>query len=686
MKRNIILKTLAAALLGTVALHLQAQGIYVNKKSGESISYPSAILDRVSPLKVTTTNSDGYVEGATAALKYEKIADMNTARIGHQIFPSGDGFVVVGGHTTGFELTSTAEIYENGVWKNINISNPHDGAFSVTLSDGRVMVGGGFSSKNGVGQSNKTDIYNPTTKTFTAGPDMTVARAACKAVAVGSKVYVSGNWYANDKVLDCYDGSTFKAVGDMDGRSTPYLFYDKEGNVYSVSAYDTKGNDFGFYTDSNGDKALSGDKYNVTDTKTYYYRYWFYSEWIPLCLPYEARVEDNAYYDGSNNFVVLTKKGDQYLLTEPCPDDNKTYNWNKFNIPSRHPVTNEAITYRGNVYNNVAKGEYYLIGCSGTNSNQTVHIISFSYKTSKWTIASASGFNHDLMSGAWTLLSDGRLACTGGGITGNFDAQKTAYLFTPPTAGLVEGSSSMEYGVRVYKQNGESDEYTESELESITTYEEEFDERIAQEIPVDYLSKMSVYMPIYSGNTPPIIEGVYSMAPSVLVYDSNNDYKPGHQFTDLFTGFSNYSTSNNTLNYKQQEIWNGSAVYTSETSEAKIIGKGDDFTIFVIIEAHETDEIWTKTASLFSGTKTDSGIKDFYEGFVMLDKKDPNNKKMSIGQFRVVKDKDGISEPTTWKARQDAVRAKDGNIKIQSLESRTSTMPSSVNNSIQRKE
>ena len=671
MKRNTILKTLTVAILGTAALQVQAQGIYVNKKNGENIAYPKAILDHVSPYMLkTSTTTETLETGAVATLQYEKIADMKTARMGHQIFPSGNGFVVVGGHTTNFELTSTAEIYENGQWKSISINNPHDGAFAVTLSDGRVMVGGGFSSKNGVGQSKKTDIYNPSTKSFTAGPDMTVARAACKAIAIGNEVYVSGNWYADDKVLDCYDGSSFKALGDMDGRSCPYLFSDKQGNVYSLSAYNTTGSDFGFFTSSDGDKALSGDMYDVAENKTYYYRYWFYSQWVPLNLPYEARVEDNAYYDGSNNYVVLTKNGDQYLLTEPCPDDNKTYNWNQFSIPSRHPVTNAAISYRGTVYNNKARGEYYLIGSSGTSSNQTVHIISFSYQTGYWTIASASGFSHDLMSGAWTLLSDGRLACTGGGISSNNDAQKTSYIFTPPVAGAGAASSetTTEFGVDVYKKDGNYDRYLEKDLESITTYEEHFDERITQEIPTEYLSKMSAYMPIYSGNTPPNIEGTYSMSPCVLVYDSNNAFNPGYKFTDVVIEFTNQNMTQNTLVFRDEYVDNsGNPTSTSTKSEAKIIGSGNDFTIFVIAENNGTNGSWTKLASLYSGTITNNGIKNFHEGFVMLDKIDPDNNLMKIGQFRIVNDQDGMSDTTTWKARQRAARIKDGKAKIQFL-------------------
>ena len=655
MKRNIILKTLTAAILSAAALQVQAQGIYVNKKGGESVSYPKSVLDHVSPYMLKTSTSTTTLEaGAVATLQYERIADMKTARMGHQIFPSGNGFVVVGGHTTNFELTKTAELYENGQWKDISISNPHDGAFTVTLSDGRVMVGGGFSSKNGVGQSKVTDIYDPKTKSFTAGPDMTVARAYCKAVAVGNKVYVSGNWYADDKVMDCYDGSSFKAVGDMDDRSNPYLFYDKENNVYSVSPCGIKGADFGFYTDPDGNKALSGDVYVPSENKTYYYRFWFYSEWVPLSLPTEARVEDNAYtYEGDHYFVVLTKNGDQYLLTEPCADLGKTFVYNKFDIPSRHPVTNAVINYRGTVYSNEAKGEYYLIGSSGTVPNQTVHIISYNYSTGNWTIASAGGFTYDLMSGGWTLLKDGRLACTGGGIDSNFNAQKYAYLFTPPTAGESSSgtSTTADYGVDVYKKDGTYDRYLEKDLESITTFEEHFDDRISQKIPQEYLSKLSAYMPIYSGNTPPIIEGTYMLSPWAVVFDESG-FEPGHTFNDKIIRFSSQDSKLNTLKYDERQ-----SSGTGHSDNVVILGQGNNFTVFFIQDITATNYT-SKSAAIYSGTKTEAGIKNIYYGFLILEKNDPNNTQIDIGKIRVIKDSDGLSEPTTWSARQRAAGAK----------------------------
>jgi hypothetical protein len=175
-------------------------------------------------------------------------------------------------------------------------------------------------------------------------------------------------------------------------------------------------------------------------------------------------------------------------------------------------------------------------------------------------------------------------------------------------------------------------------------------------------------MPIYSGNTPPNIEGTYSMSPCVLVYDSNNAFNPGYKFTDIIIEFTNQNMTQNTLVFRDEYVDNsGNPTNTSTKSEAKIIGSGNDFTIFVIAENNGTNGSWTKLASLYSGTITNNGIKNFHEGFVMLDKIDPDNNLMKVGQFRIVNDQDGMSDTTTWKARQRAARIKDGKAKIQFL-------------------
>jgi len=649
MKRNIILSTLAAALLGTAALQVQAQGIYVNKKNGESISYPKAILDRVSPVKVTT-DTESRIAGATATLKYEKIADMNTPRLGHQVFPAGNGIVVVGGHTNNYELTTTAEIYQNGQWKNISISNPHDGGFSVVLGDGRVMVGGGFSNNDGKGQSKATDIYDPNTQSFTKGPDMTVARAGCKAILLNNKVYVNGNYRADNKVMDCYDGSSFTSVGDMLGISSPYMFASKNGVIWAWSRSGSDGNTFNFAETSNGGQGMLFDEFTASTGKTETYLFTALANNVPLFLTEDVRLA-NSYSASADGYFFLTKTSDgDYKLyyTLMSSDQIGSYKWE---IPKVYPGTQTAINYRGSVFVNDAKKEVYLIGSSGSGSNQTVYLTSFDFEKGYWTIAKAEGFSHDLMSGAWTSLNDGRLACTGGCINSHSNIQKYAYIFTPPVSGATGTSSGTEYGVIVYKQDGTYDTYMESELESITTYEEEFDERITQEIPVEYLSKMSAYMPIYSGNTPPNVEGTYEISPYTTVYDQTGYYDVGKSIKDKIIKMYNQDMTKNIVQWEERQ---GDSHSTA--TDVALLGSGKDFTAFFITTGTSSG-ISTKRATIISGTWTSEGIKNFYYGFVMLEKgADPDHKLMDVGYCRIFKDGDAISTPTSWSARQRDAR------------------------------
>lgn len=671
MKRNIILKTLTAAILGTAALQVQAQGIYVNKKNHESIAYPKSILDKVTPKskQSSSTESSGW--------KWERIADMNTARMGHQIFQSGDGFVVVGGHTTNFQLTKTAEIYQNGKWTNISINNPHDGAFSVVLGDGRVMVGGGFSSAEGNGQSKKTDIYDPKTQSFTAGPDMTVARAGAKAIVAGGKVYVNGNWYADNKVMDCYDGSSFKAVGsDMIEVSNPYMLASNSA-VWTWSMYDIKGNELKLGNSSSGSTGIRFVELLTGNNQTGIY-IWSPSD-KPLYLTDDVR--SSNYYDSKNDeYYYLTKDDNgKYTLCyiNVTKESGGSY---KFEIPNTYPDTQTTIEYRGSVFVNDAKDEVYLVGSSGASNNQTVYLVCYNFSDENVvhrTMTKVDGFEHNLMSGAWTMLNDGRLVCTGGSINNNYDAQKYAYIFTPPTS---TGSGADENGVDVWKKDGSHDTYLESELESITTYEEKFDERITQEIPQEYLSKMSAYMPIYSGSTPPNIEGTYNLSKQIMVYNSdpNSSYQAGKKFVDYVSEFTKQDMTANTVQYRYEERNANGPLSSSEIVEAKVLGQNNTFTIFTVTKANYTDGAWTKNATILSGAMTNSGIKDFYRGILMLDKYDPNSNLMNIGDFRIFKDEDGLSEPTTWMARQRATSMKSNTTETQSLPISTELGPLSV--------
>jgi hypothetical protein len=199
---------------------------------------------------------------------------------------------------------------------------------------------------------------------------------------------------------------------------------------------------------------------------------------------------------------------------------------------------------------------------------------------------------------------------------------------------------------------------------------------------------MSAYMPIYSGSTPPNIEGTYNLSTQIMVYNSdpNSSYQAGKKFVDYVSEFTKQDMTANTVQYRYEERNANGPLSSSEIEEAKVLGQNNTFTIFTITKANYADGAWTKAATILSGTMTNSGIKDFYRGILMLDKYDPNSNLMNIGDFRIFKDDDGLSEPTTWMARQRAASMKSSRTEDQSLPSGTDLGPSAVKQTTCRKE
>ena len=86
-------------------------------------------------------------------METESLPEMNTPRAGHALVWADDHILVVGGHTTGFVPTPTAEYYKNGKWHQIPTLYLHDTPFALVLKDGDVLIGGGYEKDFGVGQT-----------------------------------------------------------------------------------------------------------------------------------------------------------------------------------------------------------------------------------------------------------------------------------------------------------------------------------------------------------------------------------------------------------------------------------------------------------------------------------------------------------------------------------------------------
>lgn len=172
---------------------------------------------------------------------------------------------------------------------------------------------------------------------------------------------------------------------------------------------------------------------------------------------------------------------------------------------------------------------------------------------------------------------------------------------------------------------------------------EEEDPRLDDVVPEEIQDKISKHIPIYNGVNPPNIEGTYFIDPFVAVFCEDNGFEPGTQVVPIYIRFTNQNSEFNTLDFERK-----STISNMEGKGAFICGSGSRFTAFFNTEGYSSD-IFNKTALVISGTKTPSGIEDLYYAFIMVEKgEDPDNILMQEGYFRVFKDEDGLSVPTSW--------------------------------------
>lgn len=186
-------------------------------------------------LSITAFGQDNSVP--VSILGVERLEDMHYARHSHSMVWTGDELVVIGGHTTGFVITSTAEYYKDGHWHLMEPTlYPHDGAFALTYSDGRVLLGGGFAESFGVGRTLGMEWYDPSTHHFSPAGILSRRRAFASALELpDGKIMVSGAWMGNDdiEVLDS-NGKVLYTKEVASPHVSPLLLRTSDGDVKIV--------------------------------------------------------------------------------------------------------------------------------------------------------------------------------------------------------------------------------------------------------------------------------------------------------------------------------------------------------------------------------------------------------------------------------------------------------------------
>ena len=177
---------------------------------------------------------------AFAPVKVERLPDMQVPRAGHAFFtPDGDVLVAVGGHTTGFVRTQTAEVYKNGRWQPLPPPlYPHDCGLFLRMRDGSFLLGGGLGGDFGIGQSLGLERYMPAKNQFSAMGILDRPRAFATATELADgRIAVSGNLHAED-ALAILDTATLGTRMDAPltqgvsaGSCRPWLFKTSDGNI-----------------------------------------------------------------------------------------------------------------------------------------------------------------------------------------------------------------------------------------------------------------------------------------------------------------------------------------------------------------------------------------------------------------------------------------------------------------------
>lgn len=176
-------------------------------------------------------------------IKAERLPDLNIPRSGHSFYFVEGQPTVIGGHTSGFVLTPTAEYFSDGEWHVVPTVYPHDGGGSVLMKSGKILLFGSHEKNLGIGQTFEVEMYDPADHSSVGFGSLDRKRVMPTAVETDSgKVVIAGNWY-NDDSIELYEGkSQFTEVKSVAVQRThPFILPVSDGDVLIFGGSDIHG-------------------------------------------------------------------------------------------------------------------------------------------------------------------------------------------------------------------------------------------------------------------------------------------------------------------------------------------------------------------------------------------------------------------------------------------------------------
>ena len=352
-------------------------------------------------------------------METKRLPDMNVPRSGHALVWAGDHLLAIGGHTTGFIATATAEYYKGGRWHLLSTIYPHDTPFALVLNDGDVLVGGGYEDSFGVGRTFGVECYHPATHGFTSKPIMDQKRAHASALELeNGEVVISGNWYATDFTeIYNFSGSAVRVDTTSENRSYPILLPVAKDNVWIIGGRVDSYNN----TPTNVVDQLKGEPFSVE----------LLTEWHPQ-TPLDRNMHAQACRLAEHTFLIPAQNSKGQFA--PMLVDSGGFSL----LPMEQPLPQEgpwgAIRYVGSFWTVPETQTAWLMGQDKQNHVFLAEIdCQPAFQGGKARLAMHYTLAIEGLPGVlWEMmLPDGSFVTAGGMVATNYDVTAAAFAFYP---------------------------------------------------------------------------------------------------------------------------------------------------------------------------------------------------------------------------------------------------------------
>ena len=365
-------------------------------------------------------------------VQVERLPDLNIPRGGGSTLVINGIPYVMGGHTSGFVPTPTAEYFENGEWHVLPMVYTHDQGLCQPLPSGKVLLAAGHEKALGIGQTFTVELFDPETRTFEGYGCMEKKRFfPSSALLSDGRVLISGNSYEED-CMEVFDGSRqnkfVKAVSAF--RASPFIFSIASDDALVIGCMD-------------GHMALNSDTVVVDRLKGDAPQMPLFNEWYPISVLLPKPAEDSRISQDSSQYtyllLVLNKKSQEAAIAKLEGTDLQLLPTD-CSIPMSVEAGGRLEWFTSVIVDRTIHRGYVV----GRDERFHLYVLAVEYdkQPARLTLYETE-LQDSLPFSTPVLLPDGDLLMTGGVTDNNFTPFATAYRFHLGTTDDVEAEASI---------------------------------------------------------------------------------------------------------------------------------------------------------------------------------------------------------------------------------------------------